>query len=81
MKATEGQIRAIGMAFPQKGIENSRITFEGGSEVEYDGLKVFDGSFIAQIPNGVGKGKTIVRFDCEVNKNGYFVKFKVIKTK
>lgn len=81
MKATKGQIKAISLIFPFKGIEDSNIIFEFGSNVEYEGMSVFDGSFIAEIPNGVGKKKTVVRFDCNITKNGYSVKTKEIKVK
>ena len=81
MKATEGQIKAISLHFPYKGIENSRITFEGGGDIDFNGMIVFEGSFIAQIPNGVGKDRTIVRFDCERKGNKYSVKAKEIKFK
>lgn len=79
MKATKGQIKAISLIFPFKGIENSNIIFEFGSNVEYEGMVVFDGSFIAEIPNG-GKKET-VRFDCKTTKSGYSVKTKEIKVK
>ena len=79
MKATKGEIKAISLIFPFKGIENSNIIFEFGSNVEYEGMVVFDGSFIAEIPNGVGKKKSVIRFDCKVSKNGYSVKTKEIK--
>lgn len=81
MRATKGQIKAISMIFPFKGIENSNIIFEFGSNAEYEGMEVFDGSFIAEIPNRVGKKKSVVRFDCEIKKNGYSVKTKEIKKK
>lgn len=79
MIATKGQIRSISMIFPFKGIENSNIIFEFGSNVEYEGMVVFDGSFIAEIPNGVEKKKSVIRFDCKVSKSGYSVKTKEIK--
>ena len=78
MKATKGQIKSVSLVFPFKGIENSNIIFEFGSNVEYEGMVVFDGSFIAEIPNG-GKKKSVVRFDCKVSKGGYSVKTKEIK--
>lgn len=80
MKATKGQIKSMSLVFPFKGIENSNIIFEFGSNVEYEGMIVFDGSFIAEIPNREGKKKTIVvRFDCNISKGGYSVKTKEIK--
>jgi hypothetical protein len=81
MRATKGQIKAMSLVFPFKGIEDSSIIFEFGSNVEFEGMVVFDGSFIAQIPNGARKKKTIVRFDCKVSKSGYSVKTKEIKVK
>lgn len=80
MKATKGQIKAISMVFPFKGIKNSNIIFEFGGDAEYEGMAVFDGSFIAEIPNGVGK-KSVVRFDCNISKSSYSVKTKEIKVK
>ena len=79
MRATKGQIRSISMVFPFKGIEDSNIIFEFGSNVEYEGMSVFDGSFIAEIPTRVGKKKSVVRFDCYISKSGYSVKTKEIK--
>lgn len=79
MIATKGQIKAISLIFPFKGIEDSNIIFEFGSNVEYEGMSVFDGSFIAEIPNRVGKKKSVVRFDCNIGKSGYSVKTKEIK--
>ena len=79
MKATRGQIRSMEMVFPFKGIEGSNIIFEFGGDVEYEGMLVFDGSFIAEIPNREGKKKCVIRFDCKVSKNGYSVKTKEIK--
>lgn len=81
MRATRGEIKAISMIFPFKGIEDSNIIFEFGGDVEYEGMLVFDGSFIAQIPNGARKKKSVVRFDCEIKKNSYSVKTKEIKVK
>lgn len=79
MIATKGQIRSMSMIFPFKGIENSNIIFEFGSNVEYEGMVVFDGSFIAEIPNRVGKKKSVVRFDCNISKSSYSVVAKEIK--
>lgn len=80
MRATKGQIKAISMVFPFKGIENSNIIFELGGDVEYEGMEVFDGSFIAEIPNREEKKKIIVvRFDCNISKSSYSVITKEIK--
>lgn len=80
MRATRGEIKAISMIFPFKGIEDSNIIFELGGDVEYEGMEVFYGSFIAEIPSREEKKKTIVvRFDCNRSKSGYSVKTKEIK--
>jgi hypothetical protein len=79
MRATKGQIRSMEMIFPFKGVEDSSIIFEFGGDVEYEGMFVFDGSFIAEIPNGVGKKKSVIRFDCKISKLGYSVETKEIK--
>lgn len=80
MRATKGQIKAISMVFPFKGIEDSNIIFELGGDIEYEGMEVFYGSFIAEIPNREEKKKTIVvSFDCNVSKSSYSVITKEIK--
>lgn len=74
MRATRGQIKAISLVFPFKGIEDSNIIFEMGNDVEYEGMYVFDGIFYAEIPNREGKKKkSVVRFDCNISKSSYSV--------